>query len=179
MSSVAAPSSVPTKEPLLAALQTATERLVSYATRGSGTQVEPPLTEALSEVEALCSALEGLLAHGFKTRQFLLFKVHPWAFVEHSEKFGELNAEAVRWLQLLAPACPSTSPPATMPPAPAHSEPGGARACGGLIRRGTAASMVLSTAQPALLADPTRVAACSARSLPSATTAPHRPARSH
>ena len=81
---------------LLTALQTATDRLVRYATRGTGKQVEPPLTEALSEVEAFCSALEGLLAHGFKTRQFLLFTVHPWAFVEHSEKFGELNAEAVR-----------------------------------------------------------------------------------
>ena len=77
-------------------LQAATDRLVRYATRGTGKQVEPPLTEALSEVEAFCSSLEGLLAHGFKTRQFLLFTVHPWAFVEHSEKFGELNAEAVR-----------------------------------------------------------------------------------
>ena len=91
----AAGRSAPAEERLLTALQTATDRLVRHATRGTGKQVEPPLTEALSEVEALCSALEGLLAHGFKTRQFLLFTVHPWAFVEHSEKFGELNAEAV------------------------------------------------------------------------------------
>ena len=62
-------------------LQAATDRLVRYATRGTGKQVEPPLTEALSEVEAFCSSLEGLLAHGFKTRQFLLFTVHPWSFV--------------------------------------------------------------------------------------------------
>ena len=82
-------------EKLLSALQTATERLIRYATRGTGKQLEPPLSEALSEVEAVCVALEGVLAHGFKTRQFLLFTVHPWAFVEHSEKFGELNAEAV------------------------------------------------------------------------------------
>ena len=88
--------SAPAEERLLTALKTATDRLVRYATRGTGKQVEPPLTEALSEVEAFCSSLEGLLAHGFKTRQFLLFTVHPWAFVEHSEKFGELNAEAVR-----------------------------------------------------------------------------------
>ena len=80
----------------MSALQTATERLIRYATRGTGKQVEPPLSEALSEVEAVCVALEGVLAHGFKTRQFLLFTVHPWAFVEHSEKFGDLNAEAVQ-----------------------------------------------------------------------------------
>ena len=97
-------TSVPAEDQLLTALQTATDRLIHYATRGTGKQVEPPLTEALSEVEGFCSALEALLAHGFKTRQFLLFTVHPWAFVEHSEKFGELNAEAVR---------PYTSP---MPP---------------------------------------------------------------
>ena len=89
-------TSAPAEEQLLTALQTATDRLIHYATRGTGKQVEPPLTEALSEVEGFCSALEALLAHGFKTRQFLLFTVHPWAFVEHSEKFGELNAEAVR-----------------------------------------------------------------------------------
>ena len=89
-------TSAPAEDQLLTALQTATDRLIHYATRGTGKQVEPPLTEALSEVEGFCSALEALLAHGFKTRQFLLFTVHPWAFVEHSEKFGELNAEAVR-----------------------------------------------------------------------------------
>ena len=89
-------TSEPAEEQLLTALQTATDRLIHYATRGTCKQVEPPLTEALSEVEGFCSALEALLAHGFKTRQFLLFTVHPWAFVEHSEKFGELNAEAVR-----------------------------------------------------------------------------------
>ena len=97
-------TSAPAEERLLTALQTATDRLIHYATRGTAKQVEPPLTEALSEVEGFCAALEAFLAHGFKTRQFLLFTVHPWAFVEHSEKFGELNAEAVR---------PYTSP---MPP---------------------------------------------------------------
>ena len=96
MSTPSTGTSAPAEEQLLTALQTATDRLIHYATRGTGKQVEPPLTEALSEVEGFCSALEALLAHGFKTRQFLLFTVHPWAFVEHSEKFGELNAEAVR-----------------------------------------------------------------------------------
>ena len=91
-----ASGSLPLAAAAVTELQTATDRLVRYATRGTGKQVEPPLTEALSEVEAFCSSLEGLLAHGFKTRQFLLFTVHPWAFVEHSEKFGELNADAVR-----------------------------------------------------------------------------------
>ena len=106
-----ASAAVPAEEQLLTALQTATDRLIHYATRGTGKQVEPPLTEALSEVEGFCSALEALLAHGFKTRQFLLFTVHPWAFVEHSEKFGELNAEAVRpYTSPVSPVSPDFSP---------------------------------------------------------------------
>ena len=104
-------TSAPAEDQLLTALQTATDRLIHYATRGTGKQVEPPLTEALSEVEGFCSALEALLAHGFKTRQFLLFTVHPWAFVEHSEKFGELNAEAVRpYTSPVSPVSPDISP---------------------------------------------------------------------
>ena len=140
-------------EALLTALQTATDRLVRYATRGTGKQVEPPLTEALSEVEALCCALEGLLAHGFKTRQFLLFTVHPWAFVEHSEKFGELNAEAVRQPYGSAAGCscslrqPATARhPPTAPHAAVHPEPGGAGASRGLVGRRAAAGVVLPAA---------------------------------
>ena len=72
-------TSAPAEERLLTALQTATDRLIHYATRGTAKQVEPPLTEALSEVEGFCAALEAFLAHGFKTRQFLLFTVHAEA----------------------------------------------------------------------------------------------------
>ena len=107
-------TSAPAEERLLTALQTATDRLIHYATRGTAKQVEPPLTEALSEVEGFWARRSRPFwhTHGFKTRQFLLFTVHPWAFVEHSEKFGELNAEAVRpYTSPIPPLClPYTSP---------------------------------------------------------------------
>ena len=37
------------------------------------------------EAEGMCAALEELLAHRFKRRQFLLFSVHPWSLAEHAE----------------------------------------------------------------------------------------------
>ena len=46
------------------------------------------------EAEGMCAALEELLAHRFKRRQFLLFSVHPWSLAEHAEALS--SAAAVR-----------------------------------------------------------------------------------
>jgi len=53
------------------------------------------LSEADSEVDSFCAAVEGVLSHRFKTRQFLLFSVHPWSLVEHAESLSPTSALVV------------------------------------------------------------------------------------
>ena len=77
-------------EPLLLTLQSAVKALLQTAQHLS------MLTENASEVEVFCNTLEPVLLHKFKSRQFGIFTVHPWALVEHSEHRGDAEAEAVR-----------------------------------------------------------------------------------
>ena len=77
------------EEPLVLSLQRAFKALLRRAA------VLVDLTEAASEVDAFCASLEAVLQHGFKSRQFYLFTVHPWSLVEQSEAWGEAEAEAV------------------------------------------------------------------------------------
>ena len=64
-------------EPLLLTLQSAVKALLQTAQHLS------MLTENASEVEVFCNTLEPVLLHKFKSRQFGIFTVHPWALVEH------------------------------------------------------------------------------------------------
>ena len=66
------------EEPLVLSLQRAFKALLRRAA------VLVDLTEAASEVDAFCASLEAVLQHGFKSRQFYLFTVHPWSLVEQS-----------------------------------------------------------------------------------------------
>ena len=78
-------------EPLLHALRQVLQRQL----RSASETLPDPVTEASPDVEPTCAAIEAVLAHGFKSRQFYLFSVHPWSLVEHSEKLGAEEAEAV------------------------------------------------------------------------------------
>ena len=53
------------------------------------------LSEAHAAVEEAIAEVEAVLSDGFKRRQFLLFKVHPWTLLEHAENFDAESAEAI------------------------------------------------------------------------------------
>ena len=70
-------------EPILA-LQRSLQQLIVRAAD------LPSLTETVSGVEAFCTALEVIIAHKFKTKQFYVFKVrrpHSPAHVHHAELY--------------------------------------------------------------------------------------------
>lgn len=54
------------------------------------------LTETASEVDTFCGAIEAVLLHRFKARQFYMFTCHPWSLIEATESWGDLEAEGVR-----------------------------------------------------------------------------------
>ena len=77
------------ESPLLLSLRRALQALLRKASTSFN------LTETAEEVDAFCGALEALLLHHFKSRQFYMFTCHPWSLVEQSESWGELEAESV------------------------------------------------------------------------------------
>ena len=77
-------------EPLLLDLQKVLQALLRTAATLHA------LTETATEVDAFCNSLEAVLGHKFKSKQFYLFTVHPWAMIEHSENYGAPEEDAVK-----------------------------------------------------------------------------------
>ena len=88
MNRTASPAASERLRPLHAAIQS----LVAVARRapdGPHHHDRPSggLSEAHAAVEEAIAEVEAVLSDGFKRRQFLLFKVHPWTLLEHAENF--------------------------------------------------------------------------------------------
>ncbi|KAL3899672.1 MAG: hypothetical protein SGPRY_012604 [Prymnesium sp.] len=88
------------EEPLLQAIRASLQQLI----RAAAASLSSPVTEAIPQVEPFCDSLEAVLAHSFKTRQFYVFSVHPWALAELSERQGPAEAEAVALSRAIASA---------------------------------------------------------------------------
>ena len=97
MNRTASPAASERLRPLHAAIQS----LVAVARRapdGPHHHDRPSggLSEAHAAVEEAIAEVEAVLSDGFKRRQFLLFKVHPWTLLEHAENFDAESAEAIQ-----------------------------------------------------------------------------------